>query len=225
MLWGSGWRCNKVELIPLHSSVTSVAFLTSNQSDCQILGHQESFEQEEVFSCSAHDARDVHGTSVILLLIWLWGHENLSCRWHMYVQQGTVADHIITIVATIKNQSSTAQSPTDIVNTYCSFINTYCLESSLGALQHSKQIILFLYTPICPLLEWLPLACFEAVPSFIKTTPHSEGRSSGGKKSCLRMCKVNYFHCYTMTQPYLLIHHCRVKKSNIITTWSFLHGF
>ena len=60
-----------------------------------------------------------------------------------------------------------------------------------------------------------PLACFEAVPSFIKNTTlvhvqnymllphiqlcHSEGRSSGGKNSCLRMCKVNYFHCYTMT--------------------------
>ena len=128
--------------------------------------------KKRFFSCSTHNTRDIHGTSVILLWIWLWGHENLSCMWYMYmyVEQCTVADHIITIVAAIKNQSSTAQSPTDIVNTCCSLINACCGDGSLGALQHSKQIILFLYTPICPLLEWLPLACFEAVPSFIKNT-------------------------------------------------------
>ena len=85
----------------------------------------------------------------------------------MYV---TVAYHIITIVATIKNQSSTAQSPTDIVNTYCSLINAYCVASSLGALQHSKADLLHTNVLVCPLLEWVPLACFEAVPSFIKNT-------------------------------------------------------
>ena len=147
--------------------------------------------------------------------------------WYMYVQQCTVADHIITIVATIKNQSSTAQSPTDIVNTYCSLINACCVEGSLGALQHSKQIILFLYTPICPLLEWLPLACFEAVPSFIKkkqTPSHSEGRSGGRKNSCLRMCKVNYFHLLHNDTTILVNTSLQSKKSKTITTWSFLHG-
>ena len=143
-----------------------------------------------------------------------------SCMWHMYVEQGTVADHIITIVATIKNQSSTAQSPTDIVNTYCSLINACCVEGSLGALQHSKQIKLFLYTPICPLLEWLPLACFEALPSFIKKHHFTvKGRAVVKRTAVCACAKLTIFFIATHDTTILVSTSLQSKKKVRFSSW------